>query len=94
MNEREILIGIGAYLAVISLSAVLLTISDKLRAAKHKWRISEATLLLVALFGGAAAEYITMRCIRHKTLHKKFMIGLPLILVLHLCIVGAVIYFR
>ena len=94
MNEREILIGIGAYLAVISLSAVLLTISDKLRAAKHKWRISEATLLLVALFGGAAAEYITMRCIRHKTLHKKFMIGLPLILVLHLCIVGAVIYFQ
>ena len=94
MNEREILIGIGAYLAVISLSAVLLTISDKLRAAKHKWRISEATLLLVALFGGAVAEYITMRCIRHKTLHKKFMIGLPLILVLHLCIVGAVIYFR
>ena len=94
MNEREILIGIGAYLAVISLSAVLLTISDKLRAAKHKWRISEATLLLVALFGGAAAEYITMRCIRHKTLHKKFMIGLPLILVLHMCIVGAVIYFR
>ena len=94
MNEREILIGIGAYLAVISLSAVLLTISDKLRAAKHKWRISEVTLLLVALFGGAAAEYITMRCIRHKTLHKKFMIGLPLILVLHLCIVGAVIYFR
>lgn len=94
MNEREILIGIGAYLAVISLSAVLLTISDKLRAAKHKRRISEATLFLVALFGGAAAEYITMRCIRHKTLHKKFMIGLPLILVLHLCIVGAVIYFR
>ena len=94
MNEREILIGIGVYLAVISLSAVLLTISDKLRAAKHKWRISEATLLLVALFGGAAAEYITMRCIRHKTLHKKFMIGLPLILVLHLCTVGAVIYFR
>jgi len=94
MNDQTILIGIGAYLLMLSVAAVVLTISDKTRAAKHKWRIAESTLLLVALFGGAAAEYVTMRCIRHKTLHKKFMIGLPLIFVLHLCIIGTCIYYR
>ncbi len=94
MNEQQIYIGIGAYLLVLSLAAVILTITDKVRAAKHKWRIAESTLLLVALFGGAAAEFITMRCIRHKTLHKKFMIGLPFMILLHVAVLGAAVYFR
>jgi len=94
MKEQPILLGIGAYLFVVSLAAVVLTVADKLRAAKHKWRIAESTLLLVAFFGGAVAEYVTMRCIRHKTLHKKFMIGLPFMIVLHLFIIGAAVYFR
>jgi len=94
MNEHRFFIGVGAYWLVVSLAAVLLTVTDKVRAAKHKWRIAESTLLVVALFGGAAAEYITMRCIRHKTLHKKIMIGLPLIIVLHLAIIGIAAYFR
>ena len=94
MNEHHIFIGIGAYWLVLSLAAVLLTVTDKVRAAKLRWRIAESTLLIVALFGGAEAEYITMRCIRHKTLHKKFMIGLPWIIVLHLAIIGVAVYFR
>ena len=94
MKEQQVLLGIGAYLLIVSLSAVILTVTDKVRAAKHKWRIAESTLLLVALFGGAAAEYITMRCIRHKTLHKKFMIGLPLMILLHVAVLGAAVYFR
>ncbi|MBQ4207975.1 MAG: DUF1294 domain-containing protein, partial [Clostridia bacterium] len=44
------------------------------------------------LFGGALAEYCTMRCIRHKTLHKRFMIGLPCMLLLHLLLIGAAVY--
>lgn len=94
MKEQQVLLGIGAYLLVLSLAAVILTITDKVRAAKHKWRIAESTLLLVALFGGAAAEFITMRCIRHKTLHKKFMIGLPFMILLHVAVLGAAVYFR
>ncbi|MBQ5843177.1 MAG: DUF1294 domain-containing protein, partial [Clostridia bacterium] len=42
-------------------------------------RIPEKTLFLTALFGGSLAMYITMLVIRHKTKHKRFMIGLPVI---------------
>ena len=94
MNEKQLAVGILCYLLVLSVAAVILTISDKLRAKNHKWRIAESSLLLVALFGGALAEYITMRCIRHKTQHKKFTVGLPLILLLHAAIIGVWLYFR
>ena len=59
-----------------------LTVSDKVRAKKGKWRVPEDTLLFVALLGGAVGEYITMRLIRHKTRHKKFMITLPVFILL------------
>ena len=69
------------YLAVISLVAIIVTIYDKIAAKKRpKHRIRENTLLLLAIFG-AAAELVTMLLIRHKTRHKKFMIGLPVIIV-------------
>ena len=66
-----------AYLTAISLLAVFLTIHDKRRARQHGRRIHERTLMLVGLAGGALAMYLTMRAIRHKTLHRKFMWGLP-----------------
>ncbi|MBQ6066599.1 MAG: DUF1294 domain-containing protein [Clostridia bacterium] len=70
------------YLAVISLVAIIVTIYDKIAAKKRpKHRIRENTLLLLAILGGAAAELVTMLLIRHKTRHKKFMIGLPVIIV-------------
>ena len=47
-------------------------------AVKGKWRVPEATLMLVGLFGGATAMLVTMKVIRHKTKHMKFMVGLPL----------------
>ncbi len=74
------------FLALSAFSS-LLAIDDKRRAKNGMRRISERTLILAALSGGALAEYITMKCIRHKTLHKKFMIGLPLIFLLHLIII-------
>ena len=61
-----------------SLLAVCLTVYDKYAAKRKKARIPEKTLFLTALFGGSLAMYITMLVIRHKTKHKRFMIGLPL----------------
>ena len=66
-----------AYLTALSLLAVFLTIHDKRRARQHGRRIPERTLMLVGLAGGALAMYLTMRAIRHKTLHRKFMWGRP-----------------
>lgn len=69
------------YLAIISAAAVIITVSDKSRAQRHKRRIAEKTLFMTALLGGSAAMYLTMIAVRHKTRHKRFMIGLPLIMI-------------
>ena len=83
------------YAAVISLVTVIVTVYDKIAAKKRpKHRIRENTLLLLAVLGGGPAEYVTMLLIRHKTLHKKFMIGLPVIILLETLAAGLVWYFR
>lgn len=78
------------YLIIINFIAVILTVSDKRRAIAHRWRVPENTLLIVAALGGSPAMLITMRIIRHKTQHKKFMLGIPMILILQ---AAAVYYF-
>ena len=72
------------YFAVISLVTAIVTATDKYKAQKGLFRISEATLFILAFLGGSLAEYATMRLIRHKTLHKRFMIGLPIIIILQI----------
>lgn len=71
------------YLAFVSLVAVFFTVVDKLAAKTKAPRVSEAGLFAIAVVGGAFAEYITMLLIRHKTRHKRFMLGLPFIIVIH-----------
>ena len=80
------------YLAVISPVTAVVTIYDKLAAKRDAWRIPEKTLLLLAVAGGAVAEYFVMLAIRHKTKHNKFMVGLPAILILQLVAVAAVLF--
>ena len=53
---------------------------DKWRAKQGRWRISEATLLMLAVIGGCIGAILGMRIWHHKTKHKKFKYGLPLIL--------------
>ena len=77
------------YVAVISLISIIVTIYDKKIAGTGKRRVPEATLLMWSALGGSVAMYITMHIIRHKTQHKKFMIGIPLIMILQ----AAAIYF-
>ncbi|HPE94879.1 MAG TPA: DUF1294 domain-containing protein [Bacillota bacterium] len=81
------------YLAVVSVISVIITVYDKTIAGKSGVRrIPEAVLLGWAAAGGSVAMFITMRLIRHKTLHKKFTIGIPVIIVLQLALMGAVYY--
>ena len=60
---------------------------DKHSAQRGKLRVSERKLIMVAATGGSAAMLITMRIIRHKTKHAKFMVGLPVILALQATVV-------
>ena len=79
------------YIAVISLISIIVCIYDKI-AAKHnpKHRTRESTLLLLSAVGGSVAMLITMLLIRHKTKHSKFMIGIPLIIILQIAAAVAV----
>ena len=70
------------YLAVLSVIAVIVTVVDKCSAKCRARRVSEKALFILAILGGSGAMYITMLLIRHKTLHKRFMLGLPTILLL------------
>ncbi|MBE6667992.1 MAG: DUF1294 domain-containing protein [Ruminococcaceae bacterium] len=71
------------YLAAISLISIVVCIYDKF-AAKHatRHRTREATLLILSALGGSVAMFLTMLLIRHKTKHVKFMLGIPLIMIL------------
>ena len=53
---------------------------DKLKAKKGKWRIPEATLLLLAFVGGSIGAWCGMKVWHHKTMHKKFKYGMPMII--------------
>lgn len=81
------------FYAILAAVSVALTVLDKKAAIKGKWRVPEATLMLIGLFGGALPMFVTMRTIRHKTKHMKFMIGLPLEMVLHAAL-GCLIFFK
>lgn len=77
------------YFIFVNALAIVLVLYDKFASKRSMYRIPEKTLFLVAIGGGAICMYISMQLIRHKTRHKSFMVGLPLI------IIGqALIYFK
>ena len=68
------------YLIGINVLTFLIYGIDKWKAKKDKWRVPEATLLMLAVLGGSIGALLGMSVFHHKTRHKKFIIGLPLIL--------------
>lgn len=73
-------------LAVNSLTFLLYGI-DKYKAKKGRWRISEATLLTMAAIGGSIGAWVGMRTWHHKTMHKKFKYGIPVIIIMQIALV-------
>ena len=78
----------AAYLALISLISVIVTVYDKWAAKRRpSGRIRESSLIALSVVGGSAAMLLTMLLIRHKTRHPKFMIGIPLILIIQAALI-------
>ena len=78
----------AAYLALISLISVIVTVYDKWAAKRRpSGRIRESSLIALSVVGGSAAMLLTMLIIRHKTRHPKFMIGIPLILIIQAALI-------
>lgn len=58
-------------------------------------RIPEKNLFLMAVVGGSVGALLGMKAFHHKTLHKAFQFGVPLILALQIIIpFGLWLYFR
>ena len=72
-------------LAVNALTFIVYGI-DKYKAKHAKWRISETTLLLLAVVGGSIGAWCGMKVWHHKTMHKKFKYGMPVIFILQLAL--------
>ena len=69
------------YLVAINAATFFVYGIDKWKARRSMWRIPEATLLGLAAIGGSVGAWLGMRVWRHKTMHKKFQLGIPLIIV-------------
>ena len=81
-----------AYLLIVNAVAFLLMLIDKIKAKKNRWRIKESTLMLWAAIGGSIGALAGMYTFRHKTLHRKFTIGIPAILILQIAAVVYILY--
>ena len=75
------------YLLAVNALTCLLYGIDKNKAKKNQWRISEATLLMMAAIGGGLGACAGMRLWHHKTMHKKFKYGIPIIIILQVALV-------
>ena len=84
-----------AYIAIISLISVIVCIYDKKISKKNRveLRTPEKNLMLLSALGGSVAMFITMQIIRHKTKHVKFMLGIPLIIIVQAVIVFLLFHF-
>jgi uncharacterized membrane protein YsdA (DUF1294 family) len=78
---------LGAYI-IMNLIGLMVMKIDKERARKQQYRISEKTLWLIALFGGAVGTTAGMQAFRHKTKHQSFKIGFPLLAVAEVILLG------
>lgn len=76
------------YLLAVNIATFLLYGIDKYKAKKSKWRISEVTLLTMAAIGGSIGAWVAMRLWHHKTMHKKFKYGIPVIIIMQIALVA------
>lgn len=71
------------YLAIINVVGLIFMLADKIKAMNGAWRIPETTLMGIAAIGGSLGTLIGIYLFRHKTLHPKFTVGVPVLLAIH-----------
>lgn len=77
---------VSIYIILINLIAFVVFGIDKRKARKGQWRVPESTLFILAIIGGSIGALLGMLVFRHKTKHRKFTIGIPLILALQIAL--------
>ena len=74
------------YLLAINVLTFLLYGIDKWRAKRARWRIPEGVLLGLAAIGGSVGAWLGMGIWHHKTQHKKFRYGVPVMLLIQIAL--------
>ena len=92
MQFHSISIYLIAYLLAINIITFIAYGIDKQAAIEERRRISEATLITLALFGGSPGALLAMRVFHHKTRKPRFFVGIPLIMVMQ--IIALYLYMR
>ncbi len=72
------------YLAAVNIILCALMGIDKALAKTRSRRIPEKTLFALAIIGGGLGGTVGMYSFHHKTLHKAFAIGFPLLAVIQI----------
>ncbi|MTK12647.1 MAG: DUF1294 domain-containing protein [Clostridiaceae bacterium] len=80
------------YILLINLYGVIVMYYDKSKSIKHQWRVPESRIFLISLILGSLGIFLGMHLFRHKTKHKKFTIGIPLILIIQLYLLSKFIF--
>lgn len=88
----QTILWIACYLVAVNLLGFAIMGIDKSKAKKRAFRISEATLFIVAIIGGSIGSILGMQIFRHKTKHWYFKFGMPFILLIQLAFVAFLYY--
>ena len=81
------------YFIVINVVTFIVYGIDKWLAKHAMWRISEPTLIWLAIAGGSVGALLGMEVWRHKKSHKLFSYGIPMILVAQIAFIWVIRYF-
>ena len=97
-NNDFIWVVIGSPWGLLAIWLLLINVITFLVFGLDKWkakrkeknekvrRVPEKTLLILSALGGSMGALLAMRAFRHKTLHKAFRFGVPLILALQIIV--------
>ena len=82
--NRIVFFALAAYILFINIFTLISFAVDKEKARRKDFRISENRLMLLCVIGGAAGGLLGMRKCRHKTQKKKFLVGVPVLMIIQL----------
>ena len=79
------------YLMIVNIVAFAAMGTDKYRAQRNKWRISETSIFVLGLIGGGTGILFGMRFFHHKTKHLKFTLGIPAVVMINAVMLGYIL---
>ena len=91
-KAHPILATVWVYLIILNVYVFFLCRHDKLMAIKDKRRVPEMDFFTLSFFGGTPGMLVGMYAFRHKTRHISFVLGIPFILIVQICLILLVVF--